>query len=51
MNLLQLLFGWAAIPFVYLCSTIFKTPVTAYAIVTTVLSILGMVSHWASYSI
>ncbi|XP_072014244.1 LOW QUALITY PROTEIN: phospholipid-transporting ATPase ABCA3-like [Amphiura filiformis] len=40
--ILLILFGWAAIPFVYLLSTMFKTPVTAYAIVTTVLSILGM---------
>ncbi|XP_072051924.1 LOW QUALITY PROTEIN: phospholipid-transporting ATPase ABCA3-like [Amphiura filiformis] len=42
--LLLILFGWAAIPFVYLISTMFKTPITAYAIVTAVLSILGLVS-------
>ncbi|PIK50489.1 ATP-binding cassette transporter subfamily A [Apostichopus japonicus] len=37
-----LLFGWAAIPFVYLVSTLFKTAVNGYAITTILLAIFGM---------
>ncbi|XP_071785236.1 phospholipid-transporting ATPase ABCA3-like isoform X1 [Asterias amurensis] len=40
--IILLLFGWAAVPFVYLLSYLFKTPVTAYAVTVTLLSILGL---------
>ncbi|XP_022107295.1 ATP-binding cassette sub-family A member 3-like isoform X2 [Acanthaster planci] len=39
---MMLLFGWAAVPFVYLLSFLFKTPVTAYAVTATFLTLVGM---------